>query len=123
MNAERFEGVLDSQIARVRDVLVVKAAEYAPVDRLSNFRKAAHLQGIDIPRAIGGIMVKHTVSIFDMLASGNSFTLEQWDEKITDHINYLILLRAAIVENHQPGKTRAEEDDNLREPVYAEACD
>ena len=45
------------------------------------------------------MMVKHTVSIFDMVESGKPFDLALWDEKITDHINYLILIRAALVEN------------------------
>lgn len=105
MNSERFTGILDTQIERVRNVLVVKAAEYATEDRLANFRKSAHLQGIGIPQAIGSMMAKHTVSIFMMLASGNIYTLDQWDEKITDHINYLILLRAAVVEDSQPQET------------------
>ena len=99
MNTGRFEGILEAQLKRIRDVLVVKAAEYANEDQLSNFKKAAHLQGIGIPQAVGGMMAKHTVSIFDMIASGKPYTMEQWDEKITDHLNYLILLRAALIEN------------------------
>jgi hypothetical protein len=43
-------------------------------------------------------MSKHTISIFDMGRSKQDFPLEKWDEKITDHINYLILLRALIIE-------------------------
>lgn len=102
MKSDQFEGVLDAQIKRVRDVLVVKAAEYATEDRLANFKKAAHLRGCGIPQAIGGMMVKHTVSVFDMIESGKPYSLDMWDEKITDHINYLILLRAALVDNANP---------------------
>lgn len=98
MKAEQFEDILDAQIKRVQDVLVVKAAEYATEDRLANFKKAAHLQGVSVPQALGGMLAKHTVSIFDMINSGKTYSLEQWDEKITDHINYLILLRAALAE-------------------------
>ena len=101
MTRKTFEDILEAQIKRVRDVLVVKAAEYAPIDRLSNFRKAAVLEGKSVPQAISGMMVKHTVSIYDMVNDGKAFTMEQWDEKITDHINYLILLRAAISENNK----------------------
>lgn len=98
MKPERFENILDAQIERVRDVLVVKAAEYATEDRLANFKKAAHLRGCGVSQAISGMMVKHTVSVFDMVESGKEYSLDLWDEKITDHINYLILLRAALVE-------------------------
>lgn len=99
MDAARFGDILDAQFKRVRDVLVVKAAEYATEDRLANFKKAAHLRGVTQAQAITGMMVKHTVSIYDMVESDKTFTLDQWDEKITDHLNYLILLRAALVDN------------------------
>jgi hypothetical protein len=105
MNADRFEDILDSQIKRVQDVLVVKAAEYAPEDRLSNFKKAAHLSNVTILQALAGMMMKHTVSIYDMIESGKVYPIEIWEEKITDHINYLILLRAAVseIENTDQG--------------------
>jgi hypothetical protein len=48
--------------------------------------------------ACAGMMAKHTVSIYDMCGSEEPFYAEQWDEKITDHINYLILLRAIVYE-------------------------
>jgi hypothetical protein len=98
MNVDQFTDVLDAQVQRVRDVLVVKAAEYATEDRLANFKKAAHLRGSTMPQAIAGMMVKHTVSVYDMVDSGKPYSIEVWDEKITDHINYLILLRAAVVD-------------------------
>jgi hypothetical protein len=96
---DRFESILDAQIKRVQDVLVAKATEYANEDVLANFKKAAHLRGVGLPQAVLGMMTKHTVSVFDMVESGKPFDLAVWDEKITDHINYLILIRAALVEN------------------------
>lgn len=44
------------------------------------------------------MMAKHTVSIYDMCNSGLKYPIELWNEKITDHINYLLLLRAIIEE-------------------------
>lgn len=99
MLADRFENILDAQVQRVRDVLVVKRNEYANVDVLHNFKKAAHLRGCGLPQAVLGMMTKHTVSVFDMVESGKPYPMEVWDEKITDHINYLILIRAALLEN------------------------
>ena len=101
MQADHFENILDAQIKRVRDVLVVKAAEYATEDRLANFKKVGHLRGVTQAQAISGMMAKHTVSIFDMCESGKSFSMAIWDEKITDHINYLILLRAALMRRRE----------------------
>ena len=76
------------------------AEEYASdVDRLSNFKRAARLKGTTLPQAVTGMMVKHTVSVYDMVESGEAFTAAAWDEKIGDHINYLILLKATLIED------------------------
>lgn len=100
MTAEQFTKVLEEQIDRTRKVLDSKAVEYADdVDRLANFKAAAALQGTNQADALGGMMAKHTVSIYDMLATrAQEYTSLQWEEKITDHINYLILLRAVVQE-------------------------
>ncbi len=99
MQIDQFEDILNAQIKRVQDVLAVKSMEYGPVDRLGNFKKTAALRGVKLHQAVGGMMVKHTVSIYDMIESGKPYSMDQWDEKITDHINYLILLKATLIEN------------------------
>lgn len=99
MNSQRFDAVLNDQIKRTVDVLGSKAGEYAnDKDRLHNFKAAAALQGVTPIEALRGMMTKHTISIYDMIGSGKMFPLEVWDEKIGDHINYLILLRALVTE-------------------------
>jgi hypothetical protein len=99
MNNEDFIYVLARQQAKCYDTLVAKGREYAPdEDKLHNFKIAAQSQGITPRQALAGMMAKHTVSIFDMCRSEELYTPEQWDEKITDHINYLILLKALVVE-------------------------
>lgn len=100
MHSEDFNRIFDFQIDRSAQVLKAKADEYAPnpKDRLSNFKVAATLQDNTIVDAIIGMMAKHTVSIYDMAQAHKTYSIEQWDEKITDHINYLILLRAALAE-------------------------
>jgi hypothetical protein len=99
MHAKEFNKVVDKQILTCRDILVKKAGEYATdADRLYNFKAAANLQGCTQRQALAGIMVKHTISIFDMCQNPALFELERWDEKITDHLNYLFLLRAVVQE-------------------------
>jgi hypothetical protein len=47
------------------------------------------------------MMAKHTISIYDMCygdRNGKTYSLELWDEKITDSINYLLLLKALVTE-------------------------
>lgn len=99
MTHDQFKNIMDAQIKRVHDVLVVKTAEYASEDQLRNIKQVAKLRGVGLPQAISGMMAKHTVSIYDMVESGKPFSMDLWDEKITDHIIWLILLRASLIEN------------------------
>jgi len=100
MTPEEFDFIIDSQLNTCRDILVVKAREYAgDKDRLHNFKVAAVLQDITVAQALRGMQAKHTVSIYDMINSGETYPLELWGEKITDHINYLLLLLAVVCED------------------------
>ena len=102
MTNETFETILTDTFDKIKSVLLAKADEYAADDdRLHNFKLAAHLQGITPAGALSGMMCKHTVSIYDLISGyeeGRAIEPELWDEKIIDHINYLILLRAALRE-------------------------
>ena len=99
MNNEDFRNNLDTIHEKVETVLGAKGEEYATDnDRLHNFKVAAGVQGITVKEALAGMMAKHTTSIYDMIADGKTHSAEKWDEKILDHINYLILLRAILVE-------------------------
>jgi hypothetical protein len=98
VNSEEFNKLLGGQLDMVESILGVKAKEYATDDRLHNFKVAAELQGLTPKEALAGMMAKHTVSVYDMATSEKIFPLAQWEEKITDHINYLILLKAIVIE-------------------------
>lgn len=98
MKTEQFNNIIEEQQERCVDILINKAKEYATEDRLHNFKVAAELQMTTPINALAGMLAKHTVSIYDMCRSGQSYSMEMWKEKITDHINYLLLLRALVVE-------------------------
>jgi len=99
MNSKNFEKIFNHQHKRCKEVLINKASEYATEDRLHNFKVAAALEGTTPVNALGGMLAKHTVSLFDMCrgtAENKQYPLAMWEEKITDHLNYLYLLRALI---------------------------
>lgn len=101
MKTERFENILSERLKKCIDTLSVKANEYATEDRLHNFKVAAQLQNCTPITALAGMMAKHTVSVYDLVQrqeNGLVVTKEMWDEKIGDHINYLLLLDALITE-------------------------
>jgi hypothetical protein len=87
------------QFALCADTLAAKGIEYSTAeDKLHNFKVAGALEGITVAQAIAGMMAKHTVSIYDMVPNAYSYSLMIWNEKITDHINYLVLLKAALLD-------------------------
>ena len=98
MTAESFKKVIEEQLDMCKDTLVVKAEEYATQDRLHNFKAAGGMMECDPKEALAGMMAKHTISIYDMCRSGKKYEMHKWNEKITDHINYLLLLRAIVEE-------------------------
>lgn len=99
MTREKFNNIVEDQIEMARNTLLRKQEEYSTEENpLHAFSVAANLQGISMREALGGMMIKHTTSIYDFIRSKNDISLEEWEEKIGDHINYLLLLKAILVE-------------------------
>lgn len=99
MQNKEFKNVVDVQVQMCKNILIAKGVEYSSeADKLHNFKQSAHLQQITQKQALAGKMAKHTVSIYDMIKSDEQYSIAQWDEKITDHLNYLLLLKAVVVE-------------------------
>lgn len=101
MDSKTFETLMEQQFDLCRTILCAKAMEYATEDRLHNFNVAADLRGCTPEQALAGMMAKHTVSVYDMCeaTAAEVFPIELWQEKITDSINYLLLLNAMVREN------------------------
>lgn len=95
---ERFYESIEQQLATCRETMVQKGVEYdlSGLDPFGNFYRAAQLKNETQAEALGGMMVKHTVSIYDMIRSEDREPRSRWIEKITDHINYLLILRAMV---------------------------
>lgn len=99
MTPDIFESIVNTQVKHCTDLLLSKGQEYAPgVDRLAAFKKAAGLLDQTQAQAAFGMLAKHLVSVADMVQSGEHYSPERWDEKIGDSINYLLIIRAIIIE-------------------------
>ena len=106
MTQEKFNDVVIRQMDLCTSLLMTKGTEYAPdalsnmqIDRLAHFKKAAVLMNTTTRAALLGMLAKHLVSISDMCMDDANLSTEKWDEKITDSINYLFILRAIIEED------------------------
>ena len=99
MNNDEFERVAQHLLGKAHNIMFKRAMTYSnETDRLANFRHAAGLTGRNMQQVLAGFMLKHTVSLYDMIETGYDYPLDQWEEKIIDHINYLLLLRAILEE-------------------------
>lgn len=101
MTSEVFNNHLRYMQEVTVSTLIDKAKEYATDgDRLHNFKVAADVQGISPTAALAGMMAKHTVSVYDMIGTGETYPMALWEEKIKDSINYLFLLWALLHEEY-----------------------
>ena len=104
MNRKEFSKILNGRIRTCKNILEHKADVYAAgSDRLSNFKDAGRLLSCTPERALQGFMTKHIVALNDFIAQlDNNIVspLAEWEEKIGDIINYLILLEALVKEKH-----------------------
>lgn len=103
MTNQEFNEIAGEQIEYCKRLLGIKGEEYNADsgDRFHAFKVAAVLQGCTPKQALAGMLAKHTVSIYDMCAKGEH-SLEKWTEKISDSINYLLLLKGMVIEDEKP---------------------
>ena len=103
MTQNDFNTVFDEQVKLCAKILQRKTKEYTgdDTDRLGAFKAAAALQHCTPSRALAGMLAKHVVSLYDMcFADSVSYSMGTWEEKITDSLNYLFLLKAIVKEEH-----------------------
>jgi len=113
MISKDFEGLVKNVFSNCEKMLNgTKKDEYAgEEDRLRNFKTGA-AQRQTIPEDyLLGVKAKQTASISDMvkdLKSGKEYPLMLWQEKISDEINYHVLLLALLVERFEGFEDRDE---------------
>lgn len=107
MKAEQFDKIVENRCISIKQVLASKAKEYAKGDRLWNFKRAARVSEISPELALKGMLMKHLVSVFDMVdeAGQGIFHPDAFiDEKLGDLVNYCILLEALLKEHNESRK-------------------
>ena len=102
MDHETFMMEVEKQFLKCKRTLTSKGDLYAPGhDRLEQFKILAKLQN-DTPIAtLSGLVSKHFSTLVYMMensVSKDSFKKKQWDETITDIMNYCLLLQGLLTE-------------------------
>jgi len=96
-----FDEIVNSRVLKIKQTLGSKAKEYASkTDRFHNFNIAGRIANTTPEKALYGMMLKHEVSVFDLIEMADTepekLTVALIDEKIGDNINYLILLEGLL---------------------------
>ena len=101
INAEFIE-IVEAQNRRCLKLLDKKQKEQYGItddeDRLIQFKKLAVLKNRTRLQSVGDLMSKHTTMIYDLIET-DALESKIWQEVINDHMNYLHLLKAQLVED------------------------
>lgn len=105
MTQQEFEVLFFQQVKRCERLLLKKGAEYATgTDRFQNFKDGGEYLRCSPELTLLSYLTKHLISIRDLVKNidkGNIPSMEVWEEKITDAMNYLFLLDAMYRRSEQ----------------------
>jgi len=101
MTPQEFDVIVTKRIENIKKVLASKGQEYGSADRLYNFKRAAEIERSTPQKALCGMLMKHLVSVLDLIEGKLDTTEDMVNEKVGDMINYLILLEAIFAEQRE----------------------
>lgn len=98
MNAKEFMNEVEEGHKRSVELLLGKEPEYSNPsgNRLSQFHRVGALKEECPAESLMTLAAKHFTSICDMSRDPVNYSLDQWNEKITDLRNYTHLLDALV---------------------------
>jgi hypothetical protein len=96
LNQIEFDAVATKQFDECAALLVSKGNDYSPTkDRLGSFRRASERLGLTMEQILWVYLDKHLQAISSFVARGRVES-EPIEGRISDVINYMVLLRAII---------------------------
>lgn len=101
MKLEKFNEIIEEVFTQCKDILSKRGKKYASGgDRLEHFRAAAAIKRETSLEALSGMMVKQTTRLYGKISEypETISSVDEWEEVINDHINYLILLKAILID-------------------------
>ena len=104
MNAQDFDNIVKFCTNKITKMLgSTKADEYNlnKGNRFDTFYHGAAMSGETPEQVLYGFMLKHLVSVTDMVQSGQKFTAERFIEKVIDLANYEILLLGILADQNK----------------------
>ena len=104
-----FNNIVNTRLTHCSKLLCSKGEEYSRNgDRLHNFKVAARVLGVSKYTALLGMWNKHIVSTLDMIEDANNSqlpSLKLIEDKLSDMINYTLLLEGLLMEDINENST------------------
>lgn len=99
MKKKDYGKAIDEEINYCKSILLKKGKEYqSNEDVFNNFVKGETLLKDTKEKVLFSYLMKHLISLSDMVDAPAINSFATWREKITDSINYLLILYAMIKE-------------------------
>ena len=122
MSREDFLDFASERLDGCFSLLAVKGMEYdRNDDAFHNFYRGGELLAVEPETALVGMFNKHIVSLLDIVddieCEGIFPEVEVLNEKVTDTINYLLLLNGLILEHKKEQEAYDEGSDNRLDSI------
>lgn len=90
------EAHFEQYVKQMREVLLSKGNDYANTDRLSNFKLAGNICGLDAELNCLSLIATKVARLGVLLSSDNKPNNESIDDSVMDLANYSVLLSMII---------------------------
>ena len=109
MTENRFEQVVDETLNQIREILLVKGAEYRRnQDPFHNFNQGAIKSQQHSLKVLDGFLLKHEISISDIcndiIYYDKKPKIEIVNEKLGDNLIYLLIKKAMLIDIIENGE-------------------
>ena len=127
MKYEEQEEIFNKTVEEMRTIMFRKGNDYANADRLSNFKLAGTICGLDAERNCLSLIATKVARLGVLLGSTGEPNNESIEDSILDLANYAVLLRMILIDKRPRtrvaslgdiGYTAANTDDNKITPEY-----
>lgn len=102
MTEDTFDWLVEDTLNNIKETIIIKGKEYRRNNNIfHNFDVGSQRTGLIRERIIDGFLLKHEISISDMvddLEKGILPSKEAIEEKFNDNLIYLILKKASIID-------------------------
>lgn len=98
MNIEKQKQIFEETVERMRDIMLRKGDDYANEDRLSNFKLAGTISGLNAELNCLSLIATKVARLGVLLNTTGEPNNESVEDSLIDLANYSLLLRMILID-------------------------